>query len=108
MDLSNKIPKEYQEKIFNLSSLVIFSLRQAQEEIDDFAELKEQNDFYKKKNVAIALGNYYKESKFTDKNVARYLKELDGDMREDGYFYTRLNKTTEDIDYRRKEVDMGL
>ena len=139
VDLANKVPEEFQVKLFNMSSLVIVSLRQAQEEIDNFAALKEENDFYKKKNVAIALGNYYKESKFTDKNVARYLKEkkypfvfphsiqfsdacsegkiidyivkvkeLDGDDREDGYFYTRLNKTTEDIDYRRKEIDMGL
>jgi cellulose biosynthesis protein BcsQ len=139
VDLANKIPDEYQMKIFNLSSLIVISLRQAQEELDNFLQLKAENEFYRKNNVAIALGNYYKESRFTDKNVARYLKEkkypfvfphsiqfsdacsegnildyivkikaLEGDLREDGYFYTKLNKTTEDIDYRRKEVDMGI
>lgn len=139
VDLANKVPDEYQMKIFNLSSLIVISLRQAQEELDNFLQLKAENEFYRKNNVAIALGNYYKESKFTDKNVARYLKEkkypfifphsiqfsdacsegrildfiarvkeLDGDLREDGYFYTKLNKTTEAIDYRRKELDCGM
>ena len=38
-------------------------------------ELRDQDDFYKKTNVMLAIGRYDKFSKYNNKNITRYLKE---------------------------------
>lgn len=75
IDLSKDVPLENQKKVMDLSSLVVVSLIQNQNSISAFEMLKNQDEFYRKSNVALAVGKYNNDSKFTAKNIGRYLKE---------------------------------
>lgn len=75
VDLSNNVPKENQKKVINLSTLVIVGLTQKLASINNFIKTKQENDFYKKDNVAICIDKYNPESRYTAKNIARYLNE---------------------------------
>lgn len=75
VDLSGKITKESKEKMLNISDLVVVSLKQSMSSIINFIKLKTENDFYNKKNVLLMLGRYNPNSKYSNKNVARFLRE---------------------------------
>ena len=75
VDLNKKIPAKDKVAILQMSNIVVMNLTQKQKTIDDFMQLKEQNDFYKRNNVMILIGKYDKDSKFNKQNVTRYLKE---------------------------------
>ncbi len=75
VDLSKKMPKESKDKILNISDLIVLSLNQNMMSINNFLKLKTTNEFYTKNNVIIMLGKYNPNSKYSNKNVARYLKE---------------------------------
>ena len=75
VDLSKKIPKQNKDKVLNISDLVVVNFNQNMTSINNFLRLKQNNDFYKKSNVLLLLGKYNPNSKYSNKNVARYLKE---------------------------------
>ena len=75
VDLSKKMPKESKDKILNISDLIVLSLNKNMMSINNFLKLKTTNEFYTKNNVIIMLGKYNPNSKYSNKNVARYLKE---------------------------------
>ena len=75
IDLSKKIPKEAKEKVLVISDLIVVNLLQNMNSISNFMKLKTQNEFFNKKNVLIMLGKYNPNSKFSNKNVARLLRE---------------------------------
>ena len=53
----------------------MMNLVQRLETLNNFIRLREANDFYKKKNVMLALGRYDRFSKYNNKNITRYMKE---------------------------------
>ena len=61
--------------ILKISDIVFVNLTQRLKTFDDFMELRDQDDFYKKTNVMLAIGRYDKFSKYNNKNITRYLKE---------------------------------
>ena len=63
------------ENILLTSDIVVVNLTQRLKSINDFMELRESNDFYKRKNVMLAIGKYDPFSKYNSKNITRYLKE---------------------------------
>lgn len=75
VDLSKKVPKVNKEKVLAISDLVIVNLSQNMSSINNFLRLKANNEFYRKKNVLLMMGRYNPNSKYSNKNVARYLKE---------------------------------
>lgn len=75
VDVSKKIPRENKEKLLNVSDLVVINLNQNMVSINNFLKLKQSNDFYKKSNVLLMIGRYNPNSKYSNKNVARYLRE---------------------------------
>ena len=75
VDMSKKIPRENKEKLLNVSDLVVINLNQNMTSINNFLKLKQSNDFYKKSNVLLMIGRYNPNSKYSNKNVARYLRE---------------------------------
>lgn len=77
IDLSRKVPLENQNKLLNISNLIVFGLNQTLESMNNFNELKNSNDFFKKSSVILSIGKYDSDSKYTNKNIARYLKEKD-------------------------------
>lgn len=75
VDLSKKMPKDAREKVLVVSDLIVVNLLQNMNSISNFMKLKTQNEFFNKKNVLIMLGKYNPNSKFSNKNVARLLRE---------------------------------
>lgn len=75
VDLNKNIPKENQEKIFGISSLIVVGLSQTQQSINNFSLLKQRNPLFTRSNVAILIGRYNPESRYTAKNIARLLNE---------------------------------
>lgn len=75
VDLSKKMEKEDRDKVINLSDILIVNLNQNMNSINNFMKLKKSNETFNKRNVALMLGKYNPHSKYTNKNVARYLKE---------------------------------
>ena len=75
VDMSSKIPIENQRKITDLSTLVVVGLNQNQYSLKNFENLKLQDEFYRRKNVILSIGKYNMNSKYTAKNMGRYLKE---------------------------------
>lgn len=75
VDLGKKMPQKEANAILKLSDIVILSLTQRLKTINDFIELRKNNDFYKRKNVMLLIGRYDRFSKYNNKNMTRYLKE---------------------------------
>lgn len=78
IDLSKSVPKQETTNILQASDLVVINLTQRLKSINDFIEARETNDFYKRKNVILAIGKYDPFSKYNSKNITRYLKEKKG------------------------------
>ena len=75
VDLSNRMHEKEAEDILNISDLVIYNITQRLKTIDDFIELKNSDENYKKSNIMLLLGRYDAHSKYNVKNVTRYMKE---------------------------------
>lgn len=75
VDLSNEIPYENQKKLLTISDLVLVGLNQNMTSINNFMNLKSEDEFYRKSNVLLSIGRYNQDSKYTNKNVARFLNE---------------------------------
>lgn len=75
VDLSGKVSKEAKEKMINVSDLIVVNLLQSMTSINNFMKLKNENSFYNKNNVLLMMGRYNPNSKYSSKNVARFLRE---------------------------------
>lgn len=75
VDLSRKISQETCDNILQISDIVIYSLTQNMKSIERFLNLRNENDFFKKKNVMLLIGRCDQESKYNVKNITRYLRE---------------------------------
>mgnify|MGYP005767931589 CR=1 FL=1 len=75
VDLSGKIAKEDRANMLNISDIVVVNLLQSMSSINNFMKLKNEVGFYRKSSVLLMLGKYNPNSKYSNKNVARYLKE---------------------------------
>ena len=75
VDLSKKIPKQNKDKVLNISDLVVVNFNQNMTSINRFLKLKQNDEFYRKSNVLLNIGRYNPNSKYSNKNVARYLRE---------------------------------
>lgn len=75
VDLSGRMDEKNEEDIINISDVIIINLTQRLKTINDFVELRESNDFYKRKNIMLLMGRYDAHSKYNIKNVTRYMKE---------------------------------
>lgn len=75
VDLSRRMRKIEKETIINISDVVVVNLIQRLKTINEFIELKETNDFFKRRNVMVLMGRYDEESKYNAKNITRYMKE---------------------------------
>lgn len=75
VDLDKKMPKQDANSILQVSDIVVMNLTQRLKTVNDFAQLRDTNEFYKRKNVMLAIGRYDRFSKYNSKNITRYLKE---------------------------------
>lgn len=75
VDVSKKMPKEQVKQILEISDIIIVNLTQRLKTIDEFIQLREENDFFKKNNILLNIGRYDKFSKYNIKNISRYMRE---------------------------------
>ena len=75
VDLSNRMPKQDQQNILDISDLVIYNISQRLKTINDYMEEKEYDDNLKRRNCLLLIGKYDSYSKYNVKNITRYLKE---------------------------------
>ena len=75
VDTPKNMPNEYRNKLYDLSSVIVMNLNQTMESIDGFAKRKAENKYYQKNNIVLCVDKYNKNSKYTCKNIARYLGE---------------------------------
>lgn len=75
VDLSKRMSEQYADNIVQISDVVVVNLTQRLKSIDDFIELRENNEFYRRKNIMLLIGRYDSFSKYNTKNITRYMKE---------------------------------
>ena len=75
VDLTSRMNEKEAQAIIDISDIVILNITQRLKNINDFIELKQNDDFYKRKNIMLLLGRYDAHSKYNIKNVTRYMKE---------------------------------
>ncbi len=72
VDLNKGLDEEYNKEILEMSDVIMVNLTQRLRLINDFAKLREEEEFLKKRNIMLLLGRYDKFSKYSVKNIARF------------------------------------
>lgn len=75
VDLDEELGQELRETILNNSNLIVVSLSQRLYSIDNFMSIKEKTPILNSKKTLLLIGRYDKYSKYTIKNISRYMKE---------------------------------
>lgn len=75
VDLSKRMPPKEVTEILQTSDIIVMNLTQRLRTIDDFIVLRENSEFYRRKNIILNIGRYDKFSKYNDKNITKYLRE---------------------------------
>ena len=73
VDLNKGLDKDGVLDILSIADLVVVNMTQRKKIIDDAIELRSKHPIFNKKNVAYLIGRYDKYSKYTSKNIARYM-----------------------------------
>lgn len=75
VDLSKRMPPKEVTEILQTSDIIVMNLTQRLRTIDDFIALRENSEFYRRKNIILNIGRYDKFSKYNDKNITKYLRQ---------------------------------
>ena len=75
VDLCKRMDEKYAENKIQISDVLMVNLTQRLKNIDDFIELREKEEFYRRKHIMLLIGRYDIYSKYNIKNITRYLKE---------------------------------
>lgn len=75
VDLCKRMPSSLAENIIQMSDIVVVNMTQRLKSIDNFIELREENEFYRRKNIMLLIGRYDAFSKYNVKNISRYIRE---------------------------------
>jgi hypothetical protein len=74
VDISKRMDEEEVNRILEIADIIIVNITQKLTIIEEFAKLKEKNNFFKNENILINVGRYDKFSKYNTANITRYLK----------------------------------
>ena len=75
VDLDRELEQEISDTILGNSNLIIANISQRLSSIDRFIELREQMQFLNSNKTLILVGRYDRVSKYTIKNITRYMGE---------------------------------
>ncbi len=75
VDINGDINEPVVSSILENSSIIIVTTSQKLRQIKDYMKLKKEDNGLKNKNMILLLGRYDKNSKYTSKNVGRYIGE---------------------------------
>lgn len=75
VDIDTNLDENIANSLLEISDLVVANLSQKMRQINDFIKIKQENTIIKENATIPLLGRYDKNSKYTAKNVSRYIKE---------------------------------
>lgn len=75
VDLGRDIDEDVQKAILHRSDLIVATVSQRLASINEFIRTREENQLLNSPKTLILVGRYDKFSKYTSKNITRYLKE---------------------------------
>lgn len=75
VDLEGNIEEQNIKEILEMSAVKVVTLVQNLNVIDDYIEQKEKNFILQNQNWIVSIGKYDAKSKYTIKNVSKYIKE---------------------------------
>lgn len=75
VDLEGDVAEQEIKQILEMSAVKVATLVQNLNVIDDYIEQKERNLILQDKNWIVSIGKYDDKSKYTIKNVSKYIKE---------------------------------
>lgn len=77
VDLNGDINDPFVKAFLESSNLIIVTTSQKLRQIKEYMRLKKEGNELKNKNIILLLGRYDKNSKYTSKNIARFIGEND-------------------------------
>lgn len=75
VDVDSKLNEDVQKEILHSSNLIVATLSQRLKSINEFMEAKQSNQLLSSPKTLILIGRHDRFSKYTPKNISRYLKE---------------------------------
>ena len=75
VDLDNNVGPEVANAILNQSTIIMATISQRLSAINTFMEIREQEELFRSPKVLLLIGRYDRYSKYTLKNISRYMKE---------------------------------
>lgn len=138
VDLDNQVQDDVMEMIMRNSNLIVASLSQRLTSINDFMDMREKQPILKSKKTLLLFGRYDKFSKYTIKNISRYMGEKNkvstipyntlffeaceeasvpdlflrlrktDEDDRNGFFMSEVKRTAENIIYRLEDLSMKM
>lgn len=75
VDLDNDIDEDIQTQILENSNVVLANINQKLSSVDNFTEIRKQSEILASNKTLIVIGRYDKFSRYSSKNITRYLGE---------------------------------
>ena len=73
VDLDKGLDDDMVKKILDISDVIVYNIEQRMNMIDQFKNLKEKLAIQDKNNIVLNIGRFDENSKYTVKNISRYL-----------------------------------
>ena len=75
VDIDTSLDEDTKNSLLEISDLIIVNLSQKKRQIDNYIEIKKKETIFQQKTVMPILSRYDKNSKYSAKNVSRYMRE---------------------------------
>lgn len=75
VDVAKGLNNQLVNDILGISDVIVYNITQRLSDMDDYLKLKESNPLFKSNKIMPLIGRYDKYSKYTKKNIARYMGE---------------------------------
>lgn len=75
VDIDTNLSEEIQKDMLHKSNLIVATIAQRKSSMDKYNEAKEENQILNSPKTILLIGRYDRYSKYTSKNVSRYLRE---------------------------------
>ena len=138
VDLDNELGKDLKNQIMENSNLIVATISQRLSSINRFMELREEKTILNSKKTLLLIGRHDKYSKYTVKNITRYMGEKNkvstipyntlffeaaeearvpdlflkirkiDEEDRNGFFLAEVKRTAENIIYRLQDLAMKM
>lgn len=75
IDIDSNLDQHIIDSLLEISDLIVNNLSQKMRQLNDYLKNKQENSIFEEKIVMPLIGRYDKNSKYTAKNITRYIKE---------------------------------